>query len=919
MYRYSLPKKEANLFKDLVEFHDGKQYKKGLKTADQILAKFPNNGQTQAMKGLILSCMDKKEEAHELAKLGVKNDIKSHITWHVLGILHRTDRNYKEAIKCFKMAVRISPDNQQLMRDLSWMQVQCLDFEAFRETRRTILVSKPALRINWVTFAVAHYLTGDYKECLSVLDNFFNAVTEERTKFENSEILLFQNKCIAKTGDIDKALEHLHSKEAEICDKNALRVRAAEYLTYQKRFLESLDMWLDLLKDQPENYRIHAGAQVAALSMDKEEAEEMFSLKRLELPSTVKNLSNADKSVLANLYGIGAPEGTISSIKSTRASRKIALSLQPSEVAFKDALDSFMQKMLAEGVPSLCHDICALIMKLDPSRPDRNIYVKDPVDFRANVVCNIAIELVNGYITKLKDNGTFTSGPVAESAGGPPTSLLWALFLRCHLLEMSGRYVEALADAEACVEHTPTALDMHVKKARLLKRLGDLNTAALVVDECRSLDLQDRYLNNKATKYFLRANKVSNAMDTIAMFTKDEGTTDPDYALFELQCVWYELESGEAHERLGAIGPALKKFCAVEKHFLDFIEDKFDFNSYCMRKGTLAAYLDLTQMLQRVMCHKYVQRATRGALRLYLNLLISKAAKDSAAAASAALAAQQPEMSAADKKKAKLLAQKMKKKGGAVEAATPAVITDAETAIAKKNGNANAPPPPKDEDPLGQKILEKDPATEALRWCGYVIKNTKSDPETQECACAVYMQLGYVELALKSISLGLAVAPNHPGLLLWLVKIARVLEGIGAEGIPGPRDDAAAEAEARAELCRLMDGLSSYEFVRRHCESAASRAGLLERLASARMSLITAGAAGAATVAELFNGTSCLEGSSVNAKNVQIVHEFLENDFKNTALAESFKGESLKLFPYMNYFGCEAEFKGIVEEQETTY
>lgn len=62
-----------------------KQYKKGLKAADTILKKFPEHGETQAMKGLLLNCQDKKEEAYELVKRGVKNDIRSHVCWHVYG------------------------------------------------------------------------------------------------------------------------------------------------------------------------------------------------------------------------------------------------------------------------------------------------------------------------------------------------------------------------------------------------------------------------------------------------------------------------------------------------------------------------------------------------------------------------------------------------------------------------------------------------------------------------------------------------------------------------------------------------------------------------------------------------------------------------------------------------------------------
>ena len=68
--------------------------------------------------------------------------------------------------------------------------------------------------------------------------------------------------------------------------------------------------------------------------------------------------------------------------------------------------------------------------------------------------------------------------------------------------------------------HTPTALDMHIKKGHLLKKLGDYTSASEIVEVCRSLDLQDRYLNNIATKRFLQADNIDKAIETISMFTK---------------------------------------------------------------------------------------------------------------------------------------------------------------------------------------------------------------------------------------------------------------------------------------------------------------------------------------------------------------------------------------------------------------
>jgi hypothetical protein len=71
-----LPKKEADLFKNVVKHYEMKMYKKATKQADTILKKYPNHGETLAMKGLILNCLSKRDEAHILVKQGLMNDMR---------------------------------------------------------------------------------------------------------------------------------------------------------------------------------------------------------------------------------------------------------------------------------------------------------------------------------------------------------------------------------------------------------------------------------------------------------------------------------------------------------------------------------------------------------------------------------------------------------------------------------------------------------------------------------------------------------------------------------------------------------------------------------------------------------------------------------------------------------------------------
>lgn len=117
-----LPSKEASLFKELLTLYETRQLKKGLKTADQILKKFPEHGgpfptsslpatlilrsESLCMKGLVLTHMGRRDEGIELVKKGVRLDLTSHIVWHVFGLIQKGEKNYEEALKSYTQALR---------------------------------------------------------------------------------------------------------------------------------------------------------------------------------------------------------------------------------------------------------------------------------------------------------------------------------------------------------------------------------------------------------------------------------------------------------------------------------------------------------------------------------------------------------------------------------------------------------------------------------------------------------------------------------------------------------------------------------------------------------------------------------------------------------------------------------------------
>lgn len=156
-----------------------KQYKNGLKLAKQILtnSKYTEHGETLAMKGLTLNCLGRKDEAYDHVRRGLRNDLRSHVCWHVYGLLQRSDKKYDEAIKCYRNALKWEKDNIQILRDLSLLQIQMRDLEGYRETRHQLFKLRPSQHASWIGFAMSYHLMGDYETANSILETFRSSQT----------------------------------------------------------------------------------------------------------------------------------------------------------------------------------------------------------------------------------------------------------------------------------------------------------------------------------------------------------------------------------------------------------------------------------------------------------------------------------------------------------------------------------------------------------------------------------------------------------------------------------------------------------------------------------------------------------------------------------------------------------------------
>ncbi|KAL2926915.1 N-terminal acetyltransferase A complex auxiliary subunit NAA15 [Bienertia sinuspersici] len=830
----SLPSKEANLFKLIVKSYETKQYKKGLKAADAILKKFPDHGETLSMKGLTLNCMDRKAEAYELVRLGLKNDLKSHVCWHVYGLLYRSDREYREAIKCYRNALRIDPDNIEILRDLSLLQAQMRDLAGFVETRQRLLSLKPNHRMNWIGFAVSHHLNLNASKAIEILEAYEGTLEDDyppdNERGEHSEMLMYKVSLLEECGSLEKALEELRRREAKIVDRLSYKEQEVSLLVKLNRLEEAMKLYKMLLSMNPDNYRYYEGLQ-KCLGLYSEDGQ--YSSDKIEQ--------------LDALY-----QSLQQEYKWSSAAKRIPLDFLQGE-KFREAALNYIQPLLTKGVPSLFSDLSPLY-----DQPGK-----------ADILEKLILDL-EGSIRK-------TGGYPGRTEKEPPSTLMWTLFLVAQHYDRCGQYNIALDKIDEAINHTPTVIDLY--SSRILKHAGDLKAAAALADEARCMDLSDRYINSECVKRMLQADEVTSAEKTAVLFTKDG---DQHNNLYDMQCMWYELASGESYFRQGDLGRSLKKFLAVEKHYADITEDQFDFHSYCLRKMTLRTYVEMLKFQDRLHSHSYFHKAASGAIRCYIKLFDapSKSATE-----------EDEEMSKLLPSQKKKMRQKQRKAEARAKKEAESKNEETTASNVSKSGKRNVKAV--DPDPHGEKLLQaEDPMMEATKYLKLLQKNSADSLETHLLSFEVNMRKQKVLLALQAVKNLLRLDAENPDSHRCLIRFFNKVSSM-----PAPVSDVeqlvwnVLEAE-RSSISQvheksLLD--ANMSFLKKHEDSLTHRAAAAEML-----HLLEPNKKSEAVklIEESFNIVASKNGDSSPVKRWQLkdcvaVHKLLEGVFMEKDAASS--------------------------------
>ncbi|KAJ7057790.1 NMDA receptor-regulated protein 1-domain-containing protein [Mycena amicta] len=767
----ALPSKESGLFKELLTLYETRQLKKGLKTADQILKKFPEHGETMCMKGLVLTHMGRREEGVELVRKGVRNDLTSHICWHVYGLIHKGEKNYEEALKCYTQALRFDKENLNILRDAAHLQTQLRIYDGLVETRHTLLKTRPNLRQHWVALAVAYHLNGNLSEAKKVLEHYeLTLKNVPDYDVEHSETMLYHVRLLEDLGEHTEALSILdvNAKSRTIVDRTAIMEIRARLLS-KIGADEAEHAWRVLVEHNPECYDYYRGYLAnmgLSLGISVSSPRNCSSITRktsvrTTLPVHYPFSRNSPRNYLAQ-----------------RHPRRLSLSIAFGE-HFKQLVNPYILTGLKKGVPSLFSDIKSLYQ--DTSKQQ-------------------AIEEISTEALE-----TFKAGAEAASsstnADVEPTSYLWTLYFLAQHHSYLGRHAQALKILDDALLHTPTLPELHMLKGRILKRAGDLLGAARCLEDARLLDGQDRFLNTKSAKYRLRAGMVEEASALFGLFTKKDAPS-PGQDLEDMQSLFYLTEEGDAHNRNGNFGPALKKYMAVNRIFDEVEDDQYDFHGYALRKFTMNIYLNLLTWEDRLRSHPAYVKAALSASNIFVAVHDNPSLATDAAASGQLTDAQKKA-----KKKAKKAAQKVQ------EEAKKATQT-------KNNEDKGLEPPANDDDPDGAKLLQcSDPLERAAKLLKPLTTLAESNIEVWIAVYDVSSRRKKYLQAAKALSRAAALDPEHPEL-----HIRRIEFRLLVTSLPSTTQGASLLSEIASKLLPEEVSVEAFnsQYLQRHTTEPAA-------------------------------------------------------------------------------------------------
>lgn len=566
--------KEDGSFREALKIYESKQYKKSLKLTEAILKKNSNYADAYALKALLLHFLNEPVESEIYVEKAIAKNPDSPIINHILGILRRNQLNYVDAAVFFKKALDNGSTNKQIWRDLSTMEVQNRDYKNLSISRHAYLEEAPGYRANWTGLATAHHLNGDFAAAEKVLTKFEELAKGKLTEAEMYEHSELQLYKNHMINEQDTERALKDLDTLDTLDKLEELELRAKYLMKLGRPKEASKVYRQLLKRNPDDFKYYTLLEASLGILTKSPKYRDAFYQKL-----VKFYPRSD------------------------APRFIPVTFLTGEL-FTKRVEDYILAQLKRGVPATFTNVKPL--------------------YKSPAKVEIIETIVENFLPK--------------SSEISPLVWVWtSYFLSQHYL-LKGDLTKAKSHIEGAIEHTPTLVELYILKARVYKHLGEFSKSSEIMNEGRLLDLQDRFINSKAVKYYLRSNNVNEAVNLVSLFTKNDNSVNGVKDLHLMQANWFIIENAEAFYRLYQefeakgeleeanryLGLALKRFNGIVKVYEEYYNDQLDFHTFCLRKGTARAYVETVKWEDKIFSSPVYCRAVEGASKIYFKLADSK-------------------------------------------------------------------------------------------------------------------------------------------------------------------------------------------------------------------------------------------------------------------------------------------------------
>ncbi len=523
-----------------------------------------------ALKGLSLLGLKDKENAEKLIKDSLKLGFKNAICWHFYAIFNKETKNYSQSIKCHLQSHKNDPENYNVLRDISYLQLFLGKFNDFAEFSKKALSLRPTLNSNWIAYAFSQYLIGDYDNALYLINKIEDMQKENIKKQEVNQIYLFKGEILLKLNKYDDCIKELTSNLDKKCsDRNlfySLIIKAAFLGKKNDIGIEYCNKGL-LLNPEDVNYYIWY------LSLKTNE--------KIENYDNLIKLGN-DESKSKIFYEILINE-IKPQIKKSKVYDRLELALSSGETFIKLFNEYFLRNIKLNLI-SFFINVKFIYLHLEK---------------KTEIISNILTK----HLESIEKNNYLDLSLTNNEKISKINEITWLYYYASQHYDYFKDLNKALKYINKAIKNIPSVVEFYMLKSKILKHLLLYEESSLSMKKAKELDLSDRYLNAKHAKSALRNDNIDESKSIMIEFVKDP--------LFEenmkrTQCMWYETECGYCYLKNNLILHSHRMFKNILMQVDNMFEDQNDFYNYSLRRYMINDFFALIKFMKKIYNGKYL-------------------------------------------------------------------------------------------------------------------------------------------------------------------------------------------------------------------------------------------------------------------------------------------------------------------------